>query len=177
MRNILSFGLLLLLALTVSAQETPRFKKYPIGESGMYVYMPGDPGEFEQTESEDKSQVYTGEAEVNGFNFAVIGVKFSEPMGSSKEELEELLISYLDYLQGQFGIVESAGYGKGHTLDSDESVIGVLDYWKDEDGLDWVVKGWINNDYLAVLAVYGTGDYPQYTVQDLFLHGIRFSAE
>jgi hypothetical protein len=168
MRNILPIFLLVLLAATVNAQETPRFKKYPIAESGMYVYMPADPGEFEVTESEDKSQVYTGEIELNEFNFAVIAVKFSEPMESTKEELEELLISYMDFLQGQFGI---------HTLDSDDSVTGVLDYWEDEDGLSWVVKGWVNKEYLAVLAVYGKGEYPHYTVQDLFLHGIRFSAE
>jgi hypothetical protein len=163
--------------LLLPAQEVPRIQKYAIGESGMNVYMPGDPGEFELTHSEDGSDVYTGEVSSNDFNFAVIAVKFAQPMDGSKEDLEALLTAYMDYLQAQFGIVESAGYGHGHTLDSDEDAYGVIDYWLDDEGSDWVVKGWVKEDYIAVLCIYGKGDYPYYSVQDMFLQGIRFPLE
>lgn len=173
-KALLLSALLTAASLTAFAQEVPRFAKYDIGESGMAVYMPGDPGDFELTKSEDGSDVYTGEVTSNDFNFAVIAVKFAEPVGDNKEDQEALLTSYLDFLQGQLGVVESAGYGYGHTLDSDEKAHGVIDYWADEDGNDWVIKGWIKGDYLAVLCIYGKGEYPYYSVQDMFLQGIRF---
>ena len=167
----------LLVTLGAAAQNVPRFAKYAIGESGMFCYLPADPGGFELTLSEDGSAVYTGEVTHNDFNFAVIAINFKEPATGTNEEREELLISYLDFLQTQLGIQESAGYGKGHTLDSDESVIGVLDYWADDEGNDWVIKGWINEGHMAVMCLYGKGEYPYYSVQDMFLHGIRFSED
>ena len=91
-------------------QDVPRFAKYELG-GGMKAYFPSKP-EVERTLSEDSSDVYTSEVAWKEFFFSTIAVKFSEPFAD--EDLEPLAESYLDFLKGQFGVTESAGYGQGH---------------------------------------------------------------
>jgi hypothetical protein len=171
--------LFFLTALTtmVWGQAVPRFAKYDIGETGCKVYLPSDPGDFEKSLSEDNSEVYTGESEHEGFKFAVILVKFSEPIGNETEVKNDMMTSYLDFLQTQFGVTESTGYGLGHTLESAPDAVGVIDYWVDSDGIEYAIKSWCDGDYLAVLLLYGVGEYPIFNVQQMFLDGFRFPSE
>jgi hypothetical protein len=168
----------LLLLMTTSfltwAQSVPRFAKYDFAESGCKVYLPGDPGEIEVTLSEDGSEVYTGEVTHEDFNFAVIVVKFSEPIGDDADVNNDMITSYLDFLQKQFGVTDAAGYGLGHKLESAPHAVGVIDYWKDSDGLQYAVKAWCDGDYLAVMILYGAEEYPIFNVQEMFLNGFRF---
>lgn len=159
------------------SQAVPRFAKYDVAETGCKVYLPADPGDFEMTMSEDKSEVYTAEVTHNDYNFAVIVVKLSEPLEDDNAVKEDLLTSYLDFLQEQFSVTGSAGYGKGHTLDSAPKAIGVIDYWEDAEGLQYAIKGWCDGNYLAVLMLYGADEYPIFNVQEMFLNGFRFPEE
>lgn len=158
-------------------QSVPRFAKYDVAETGCKVYLPADPGEFELTLSEDKSEVYTAEVTHNDYNFAVIVVKFSEPIGDVDDDKTDMVTSYLDFLQGQFGITASAGYGKGHTMESAPDAVGVIDYWEDNEGLQYAIKSWCDGNYLSVLMLYGQGEYPIFNVQEMFLNGFRFPEE
>ena len=131
--------------------------------------------EFELSKSEDDAEVYTSDLELDGFRFASVSVKFSEAFTDAEpEDLEDLLISYLDYLKEKFEIEDAAGYGRGHTLESASDAIGVLDYWEDGDGLHYAVKGWINPKYIGIMFIYGEGDYPHFNVQQMYLDGFRF---
>ncbi len=152
--------------------SVPRMKKVQIAETGCSVYLPSETT-FDLSKSEDGSEVYTGEVELDGFNFAVICVKFAEPI-KEKEGRIDVLTSYLDFLQGQFGIEGSAGYGKGHTLESNSDAEGVIDYWSDTEEVDYAIKGWIDGKYLAVLLLYGEGEYHYFNVQEMFLNGFLF---
>ena len=67
----------------------------------------------------------------------------------------------------------AVGVGRGHTHAENASARGVIDYWKDKDGDSWAVKGWVDSTRLAVMFVYGPGDYPYLTAQQLFLDGFR----
>lgn len=167
------------LCLMVQAQEVPRFAKYPVGETGCMVYLPAAPEGFEVNDSEDGSQVYTAEVTQGGFNWSVIVVEFKEPLGETvdKESNADLLAGYMDFLQAQLGITGSAGYGRGHSLESHEDATGLIDYWEDAEGLQYAVKGWIDNYHLAVLVLYGKEEYPIYNAQDMFLNGFRFPEE
>jgi hypothetical protein len=165
---------LLSLATIARSQDIPQFAKYQVAGTGCHVYLPGDPGEFELSLSEDSSEIYIGEVSHNDFFFAVIAVKFSEPLGTDKLVNEDLTMSYLDFLQEQFGVVAAAGYGTGHTLESAPAAIGVIDYWEDVDGLQYAVKAWCDGNYLAVLLLYGPDQYPHFGAQEMFLNGFRF---
>ena len=156
-------------------QPVPRFEKIAAGENGLHIYMPkGDSTTVLETSySMDSSVVYTGEVPVGDFTFAVIAVQFGERQEMGQEQKEELLISYLDYLQQSFEIMEATGYGKGHTLEAVPSMIGVIDYWEDSEFNTWAVKGWGNDEFLVVYMIYGPGDYPYIGAKQMFFEGVR----
>ena len=87
---------------------------------------------------------------------------------------EELLVSYLAFLQQQFDVRESAGVGRGHRLESHPAARGVIDYWRSADGERWAVKGWVDRERLAVLMVRGPDDYPHFNAAQLYFDGYRF---
>lgn len=168
-------ALFLLISTALSAQiPVPRFSKYKVAETGCKVYLPADPGEFEASKSEDGSIVYTGEVEESGYHFAVIVVTLSESIGDDNDMKNGLITSYLDFLQVQFAITESAGYGMGHTLDSAPKAVGVIDYWFDMEGTSYALKSWCDGNILSVLMLYGPDEYPIFNAQQMFLDGFRF---
>jgi hypothetical protein len=167
-------ALLIFLSLFTFGQPVPRFQKADISTSNCAAYFPNSVPSFEISYSEDSSRVYTGEVKVDDFSFGIICVKFSSIMESGKEEKEELLVRYLDFLKSTLNIKEAAGYGKGHTLASCPAANGIIDFWTDVDGFKWQVKGWINESNLSVLYIYGKEDYPNYNIASIFLNGFRF---
>jgi hypothetical protein len=151
-------------------QDVPRFTKVEIG-AGMKAYYPEKP-EVTHTLSEDSSDVFTCEVAWKEFFFSTIAVKFSEPFAD--EDLEPLAESYLDFLKGQFGVTESAGYGRGHTLESNLKAKGIIDYWEDGDKNQYSVKVWVDPNYMGVMILYGPKEFPNFNVAQLFLNGFRF---
>lgn len=178
MRLFIQF-FILLNVLTVSAQGSdftpPRLVKKAISTSGCFAYFPEESDtEYEISYSPDSSVVYTGDFASGDFHFSIILVKFHQFSINTPEEKEDLLVSYMDYLQGLFSIELSAGYGKGHTHPENTEAIGIIDYWQDSDGDQWSVKGWIDNTTLAVMCIYGPTDYPNVNIQQLYFNGFRF---
>lgn len=168
--------LLIIVFLSVTAfAQVPRFEKHQVGTTGVSLYCPATP-EFDLSYSEDSSAVYTTDMEVDSFYFSAIVVEFSADMGDDYNANEELLITYLDFLQNQFAITGSAGYGKGHTLVQYPDVVGVIDYWEDAESTKYSIAGWINSKYLIVLLIYGPESYPNYSVAELYFKGVRFDA-
>jgi len=171
------FVTLFLSAISVFGQEqsSSAFRKYPVGATGCSAYLPETPGDWTVEKSEDGSDVYTLTQVWQGLSLDLIVVQFNVPLSDvPNEELEALLISYLDYLKDSFSITESVGYGKGQLLPGDETAIGVLDFWKDSGGAHSKVKGWINETNLAVLLVTSDTDPSEEGITDLFLNGFRF---
>lgn len=110
-----------------------------------------------------------------GFEFGCIAIKFVEPFeeNTAGDQLD-LLISYLDFLKEQFEIKSSLEYGKGHTIESDPQAQGVINYWKDADGIAYSIKGWISPTGIGVMYLDGEHDYPFLPVEEMFLNGFRF---
>lgn len=160
---------------TPTSSKVPRLNKTGIGQSGCAAYLPAEMPEFTLAKSEDGSDVYTSEAIVDSFAFGCITVRFAETFANaSAEELEELLISYLEFLKSLFEITGATGYGKGHTQESAPDARGVIDYWKDGAGRQYVVKGWINPQCIGILYIGGAGEYPHFNLQQMYLDGFRF---
>ncbi len=157
-----------------STAQVTRLSKYPINQTGHFAYFPSDPGELEVAKSDDGSDVYTSEVEIDSSYFGLIVVDFVPgSMGeNSKTDMEELLTSYLDFLKTQFQITSSAGYGKGHTMESNPNAVGVIDYWEDGTGFEYKIKGWADTKTLAVL--YVGGKEINANVQEIYLNGFRF---
>jgi len=157
-------------ALNCGAQTA---KKYPVGKSGCQVWMFCNPGNFELSMSPDSSAVYTGECKDGSVTYDVICVKMKEKI-DSLGDAEAVLIQYLDYLRTSFEVTDAAGYGKGHHLKGMEKTTrGVLDYWKDKDGMNIKVKGWTNGKYISVHLVISSEKINE-TKANVFLDGIVF---
>ena len=164
-----------LAAQTEETVKVPRLTKMAIGQSGCSAYFPQGMPDFNLSKSEDSSEVYTSEVEVDGYLFSCITVKFGMPFtDTAPEDLETLLISYMDFLKTNFNITTSAGVGRGHTLESAPDARGVIDFWEDADSLHYAVKGWVNEKYLGIMFIYGEDDYPHLNLQQMYLDGFRF---
>jgi hypothetical protein len=173
MKNLFVLNFLIIIAFSVNAQYG-NFRKYQIEQTGYYCYLPTDPGKFDEQHSQDGQLMYTKEVYVNDITFGIITVFLNESFAnSSADELKSLLVSYMEFLKQQFEITGAAGYGYGHTLESNPKAQGVLDYWEDKDGKNLVVKGWIDNKALAFLFVMGI-ELPNQNVQSMFLNGFVF---
>lgn len=162
---------------TAQTTETkvPHLVKRTIENTTCTAYFPDDEDpNFELSYSPDSSKVYTGEVYSGDHHFSVILIELNGIELQNEEEKENILINYLDYLQGTFSIVSAAGYGKGHKMESDPDAVGIIDYWEDVDGEPWAVKAWANKNTLAVMMLYGPNEYPLFNVQQLFLDGFRF---
>lgn len=153
----------------------PRFRRTNLGDSGLSAYLPPDFPAFSVAPSEDGSDVFTAELEQGGFVYGCIAVRFSAAIEGSADDHEALLIAYLDFLKSQIGISGAAGYGRGHTLEGEADVRGVIDYWEDAQGTHYAVKGWVKGTHLAVLYIAGPGEYPVFNAQQMYLDGIRFA--
>ncbi len=167
-------------AAAVAQAGAPRFAKYPVSGTGCSVYLPAPPEAFEKSLSEDGSEVYVGEVTHGDYFFAVILVQFTAETAAGFETADDktaLVESYLDFLKGQFDVAEAAGYGRGHTLDGAPLAVGVIDFWKGRDGVEYAVKSWCDGKYLGVLALYGPKEYPHFNAQQVFLNGFRFPGQ
>jgi hypothetical protein len=173
MKKIFVISMLLFLALQILAQ-TPRFSKYEINQTGYFCYFPGNPGNFEVQTSEDGLKIYLGETSVSDCKYGLILVILEYNFETStKEELQDLLISYMDHLKTSYEISGEAGYSKGHTMDSNPNAQGIIDFWENSAGLQYAVKGWIDKNALCFLYISGK-ELPYINYQNLFLNGFRF---
>lgn len=175
MKLVALFLLVLLPAAILYGQKPPipHFTKHLIGSSTSSAYFPTGNPVFEENMSEDMSVIITSETMIGEHSFYLIHVDLKEKVADSIDR-ENLLVSYLDYLQQSFAIAEAAGYGKGHTLENYPKAQGIIDFWYDLDGNEYSVKGWITEEHITVFLVYGVGEYPYPTAKELFFNGIRY---
>lgn len=164
----------ILFAQQQSKVPTPRFTKQAIATTGCYAYLPEGVNWAEQTKSPDSSDIFQcSRTYEGGYELGLIFVHFSAPFNTlTQPELEDLLISYSDYLKGSFNIKSAVGYGRGHRLAADTTVIGVIDYWEDKDKKQMSVQGWINPEYLAFYYILGPDNQAD-KFRSIFFNGLR----
>lgn len=151
--------------------QTPRFKKYNVGETPVQIYLPTEP-KWDKSLSEDGSEVYFYDDLFGTMDYTAIIVKLSSDIEPGKTEA--LLESYMTYLEDSvFSLDQKAGYGKGHTLDNQPTVKGLLQIGKSKEGKEYKILGWTDGKYIAVLATSSLEEM-NYSIQELFLKGIRF---
>ncbi len=156
-----------LIAVT-SHGQTPR--KYPISNSGCFLYSYCE-SKYKIDYSDDSSKVYTGECLSGDVIYGVICIKLLNPV-SNLNVAEDMMISYVDFLKGNFSITRSAGYGKGHRLNNNENTRGILDYWEDKEKDHWKIKAWTDGKYIGFLYAYSKKELLE-TKVNLFLDSFR----
>jgi hypothetical protein len=129
-------------------------KKYPIGNTACSAYFYCNPGTANVSYSEDSSAVYQLQCDTAQLRYGLVCVALKEAI-TELVVAQDLMISYMDYLKTTFNIKQAAGYGKNNSKASDPKLIGVVDFWKDDQQRDWQVRGWTDGHYIAVLYAAG----------------------
>lgn len=158
---------------SVTAQ-TIQFKNYPINTTGYSVMFPANPGAAEVSLNNSELEEYTMEVSSNGKRYGMqlvlLGNNF---VNSDKETLESLLVSYMQLLKLSYDVTSGIGYIRNQKHPSNADANGILDFWEDERGAQWAVKGWVDNTALVVLYVY-TPNPDGMSVPYEFLDGFSF---
>ena len=165
------FALTLITISILSFAQTPRFAKYSVATTPVEIYLPTEP-KWHPTKAKDGSEIYIYDDHFGKINYTAIIVKLST--ATTVENSENLLQQYLLSSEDSFfSLVQKAGIGKGHTLDNQPLVKGILQMGKSKDGKEYKIMGWTDGTYIAVLATSSLAEM-NYNIQEMFLRGIRF---
>ncbi|HVF96086.1 MAG TPA: hypothetical protein VM871_02120 [Flavisolibacter sp.] len=163
-------NLLLLFATTLAWRiSAPKFKRYIIGRTGCTSLLLSGETSLHIQSTKDNERVYFYEHKVNEVVYGLITINMKDNL--AREKSEEILHQYVDRIQKPFGINCSAGT----EIESNADTITLIDYWQDEEGIDWKIKGHSNGKIIAVLYVKNISEAPV-KEHDAFLNGFRFSS-
>ena len=160
---------LLLSAYGGNAQDT---RNVAISTTGCTVEVYCLPGRFDAYDLEDGSTVYADDCDKDGISWGIYCVKLKNPV-ADPDAAQDTMITYLDFLKLDYGIVKAKGYDKGHFLNKDESTRGIFDSWDDAEKNTWKIKAWTDGRYICVLHVHSAKELPEKKV-NVFLESLRF---
>ena len=121
-----------------------------IGDTNCSVNFSPD-AVFDFTESEEGDQLYFAEYTEKNVSYGVLCAKVHSTL--PLEEAQEVMGTYLNRLRKPFNALYNTGVDLCQTWDKDDTSIKMVDYWQDEDNLDWKVKGYTDGEFIAVLYV------------------------
>lgn len=147
-------------------------QKVEVSNTGCTVQVYCLPGRFDVYDLEDGSTVYADDCEKDGITWGIYCIKLKKPIPNLKDA-EDSIITILDFLKLDYGIVRGKGYDKGHKLNKDDNTRGVFDTWEDADGKKWKVKAWTNGNFICVMHVHSSKELPDKKT-GIFLEGLRF---
>lgn len=147
---------LLLVSITGFTQDATRVA---ISTTGCSVEVFCFPGRFDAYDLEDGSTVYADDCEKDGVTWGIYCVKLKKPI-ADLSAAEDTVITYLDFLKLDYGIVKGKGYDKGHKLNKDDNTRGIFDTWEDADKNKWKIKAWTNGQFICVLHVHSGKELP-----------------
>ena len=162
---------LLLMASTVAtkAQDPARVA---ISTTGCTVEVFCFPGRFDAYDLEDGSTVYADDCEKEGVTYGIYCVRLKKPI-ADLDAAQDTMVTYLDFLKLDYGIVKGKGYDKGHKLKKQDNTRGIYDTWEDAEKNKWKVKAWTNGNFICVLHVHSSKELPDKKTET-FLEGLRF---
>lgn len=165
--------IILLIGIIISAQ-VPKFVKYPIADTGAQFYFPAEP-KWQKSISEDKSEIYITTSVIGDVEYGIIVVKLAEEAVKGNENPEALMVNYVNYLnENVFKFTKKTDFGKGHTLENQPNVKGILEYAETEDSTKYTVKSWTNKSMIAVMYM-GSKKEVNNNFQEIYFKGIRFN--
>jgi hypothetical protein len=146
----------------------PKFKRYLLGANGCSTLLVSGNNTIHFKHTKDGDRVYFYEQEVNDVTFGMISVQMKEVF--TLNQAENILVHYINKIRRPFHISHNISM----EMEKKNQVLTLTDYWQDEQGIDWKVKGYTNGKTVAVLYVKNIAD-SFVDEQDHFLNGFRFS--
>jgi hypothetical protein len=147
--------------------------RYDMPQTGAKLYMPLEPA-WDISYSLDSSIVYSTEVLAGNNFFGAIIVKFANSLGDDTETWEEVLKGYLQYLNTNAFLLESVSdIERNDETDIYPFEIGFHEYGKDAEDSFFIIRGWTNDKYLAVLYIAYIDEVDADT-REQFLNGFQF---
>jgi hypothetical protein len=155
----------LLTASLVLYKSAKKPKKIRIGDTNCSVLFSPD-AVFDYTRSDDGDELYFAEYTEKEVSYGVLCARISSKV--PLDEARDIMDSYLTRLHKPFHALYNTGIDLCQPFSPETDCIQMVDYWQDEDEMDWKVKGYTDGQIIAVLYVKNIN---QSTVeqQDLFL--------
>ena len=169
MRNLIMWLLFILISCDMTAQEA---SKVAISNTGCTLQVFCFPGRFDAYDLEDGSTVYADDCEKESITYGIYCVKLKTPI-KDLEAAQDTMVTYLDFLKLDLGIVKGKGYERGYRLNKDENTRGIKDTWEDVEKNKWKVRTWTNGNFICILHVHSSKDLPEKKTE-IFLEGLRF---
>jgi hypothetical protein len=156
--------ILLLTASIVWIRSSRKFKRTFLGTRGSSLEFSPD-ATFEHT-MHDGDELYFSEHREKFVTYGVLVAHLKEEL--CQEDARTVLESYMERLRKPF----KAPYNTGLT-DCSASTIAMVDYWQDEDSVDWKLKACSDGRTMAILYVKNIND-AEVEKQEGFLNSFRF---
>ncbi|HYO21655.1 MAG TPA: hypothetical protein VER36_04570 [Flavisolibacter sp.] len=145
---------------------TPKFKRYLLANGCSVLLVSGNRTlHFKHTR--DGERVYFYDHAVAGVTYGLIMVHMKELY--TLHQAENILVQYINRMRRPLRIA----YNVAMQIEKKKGVITICDYWQDEAGHDWKIKGYTNGKTIAVLYVKNIGESPV-NEHDGFINGFRF---
>jgi hypothetical protein len=140
----------LLTASLVLYKSSKKPRKTFIGDTNCSVNFSPD-AVFDFTQSEEGDQLYFAEYTEKSAGYGVLFAKVNAKL--PLEEAQEVMTVYLNRLRKPFNALYNTGVDLCQSWSKEDDCIKMVDYWQDEDNLDWKVKGYTDGEIIAVLYV------------------------
>lgn len=146
---------------------SPKFKRYLIGSGCSALLVSGHKTLHCKT-TKDGDRVSFYDRAINGVTFGLIMVQMKEVY--TLHQAEMILVQYVNRVRRPFGIA----YNISMNIEKQNGVVTLTDYWQDDEGMDWKIKGYTNGKTISLLYVRNISNAPVKEHDD-FLNGFRFS--
>ncbi|RYZ24872.1 MAG: hypothetical protein EOO10_19720 [Chitinophagaceae bacterium] len=162
-------NLFLLLATSLVFRiSKPKFKRFLLGATGCSTYLVSGNNTVHFKHTKDGDRVYFYDQALNSVTFGFICVQMKEVF--TVRQAENILVQYINRVRKPFQITVNIAM----EIEKKGNIITISDYWQDENGFDWKVKGYTNGKTVAVLYVKNISN-SMVEEHDRFLNGFKFS--
>ena len=152
------------LVLRISA---PKFRRFLIGKAGSALLLSDNRTiHFKHTKEGDR--IYFYDHQVAGVTYGFICAQMKDVY--TLPQAEKILVHYINRVRKPFNIAHNISM----EIEKMDGQITITDYWQDEQGVDWKIKGYTNGKTVAVFYVRNIGGSLVKEQED-FLNGFKFS--
>lgn len=146
----------------------PKFKRYLIGSSGCTSLLLADNDQLQIKHTKEGDTIYFNDHTSNGVTYGLICVQMKQLY--TLRQAETILVQYINRVRKPLGIA----YNISMEIEKATEQISISDYWQDQQGVDWKIKGYTNGKTVAVLYVKNITE-AIVKEQDAFLNGFKLS--
>ena len=160
----------LLTASLVIYKSSKVSRRTVIGDTNCSVLFPAN-AEFDFTQTEEGDQMYFSEHTEKKVSYGVLCAQLSEKL--PLDEAQDVITTYLNRLHKPFNALHNTGLDLCQSFSQNDDCVRMIDYWQDENNLDWKVKGYTDGQTIAVLYVKNINEI-SVDKQDEFLDSFCF---